>query len=363
MSAQKRSFLSKYLPVGVGSLFVAAATLMVIVSCSGESAKAKPNLVFKEAPKPGVVAKINGEDITEEQLIGDDRLDFFDLKKREYDLKMERLNKLMVDRILGAEAKKAGMSTEDYISKKIVGGEVKISPAEYKKFVAEKHIPEAQINDQVKERINSYLKEMKKTELVQNAVAKETKSNPVEVYFSKPKMQVNVDPGNAPMWGNANAKVTIVEFSDFQCPFCGRAAETVNEVKKKYNGKIKLYYRNYPLPMHKDARPSAEASMCVNEQGVDKFWKFSDFLFKNQDKLDAQNLEKWAKQAGADPKAFTECVASKKFASRVQEDMAYGEKVGVRSTPTFFINGQLVSGAQPIEVFSETIDDELANAK
>ena len=126
MSAQKRSFLSKYLSLSIGSALAAVLTLMVVVSCSEQQAKAKPNFVFKEPPRPGVVAKINGQDITEEQLIGDDRLDFFDLKKREYDLKMERLNKLMVDVILGAKAKAAGMSTEDYITKKVIGGEIKI---------------------------------------------------------------------------------------------------------------------------------------------------------------------------------------------------------------------------------------------
>ena len=362
MSAQKRSFQSKYLTLSLGSAFAAALTLMVVVSCSEQQAKAKPNIVFKQpAPAPGVVATINGQNVTEEQLIGDDRLDFFDLKKREYDLKMERLNKLMVEMILGADAKKAGMSTQDYIDKKVVGGEIKISPSDYKKFVAEKHIPEAQINDQVKERIMNYLKEMKKQDLVQNAIAKETKSSPVEVYFAKPKMQVNVDPGQgSPMWGKEGAKVTIVEFSDFQCPFCGRANDTVDQIQKKYSGKIKMYFRQFPLPMHKDARPTAEASLCVNEQGSDKFWKFNDIAFKNQDKLDAANLTKFAKQAGADEKKFSDCVAAKKFSAKVQEDMQYGEKIGVRSTPTFFINGQLVSGAVPIETFSEVIDDELS---
>jgi protein-disulfide isomerase len=356
MSFQAKILKSKSL----AATFVGVAGLIAIVACTDQSAKAKPNLVVKDPPRPGVVAKINGEEITEEQLIGDDKLDFFDLKKREYDLKMERLNKLMEEKFIGADAKKAGMSTQDYINKKLTGGDIKISDKDYKKFVAEKHIPEAQINEQVKERINSYLKEMKKQEIVQNYIAKETKSNPVEVYFAKPKMQVQVDPGNAPMWGNKDAKVTVVEFSDFQCPVCSRAAETVTELKKKYNGKMKLYFVQFPLPMHKDARGAAEASLCVNDQGTDKFWKFHDLNFKAQDKLDAANLEKNAKDAGADVAKFKDCVASKKFADQVQKDIEYGEKVGVRSTPTFFVDGQLVSGAVPIENFSEIIDDDLA---
>jgi protein-disulfide isomerase len=321
-------------------------------------------MVFKDAPKPGVVAKINGEEITEDQLIGDAQLELMQIKKQEYDLKMNQLNKMVTERVLGAEAKKEGLANADeYINKKILKGDIKITDAEYKKFVKEKNIPESNINDQVKERIYSYMKEQKREELVQGAVAKLTKNQPVEVYFKKPKSNIQVDIGDAPVTGGDNAKVTMIEFSDFQCPFCGRAAKTVEEVRKKYGNKIKIVFKQFPLPMHKDAMPAAEASMCVYEQGHDKFWKFHNIAFAAQDKLDADNLVKDAKASGADEKKFKECVAAHKYADYIKKDMAYGEKLGVRSTPTFFINGQLLSGALPIEQFSEVIDDELANAK
>jgi protein-disulfide isomerase len=101
--------------------------------------------------------------------------------------------------------------------------------------------------------------------------------------------------------------------------------------------------------------------MCVNDQGTAKFWKFHDLAFKNQDKLDPANLEKFAKESGADVAKYKECVSAKKFADYVQKDMEYGEKIGVKSTPTFFVNGQLISGALPIEAFSEVIDEELSS--
>src|SRR5205823_2818601 len=123
--------------------------------------------------------------------------------------------------------------------KKVVGGEVKVSDRDYKKFVAEKHIPETQINPQIKERIMSYLQSNKKQDMIQDYVAKLTRSTPIEVYFDKPKMQVNVEVGQGPIFGKEKAPVTIVEFSDFQCPFCSRAAETVDQIKKKYGGKVK----------------------------------------------------------------------------------------------------------------------------
>jgi protein-disulfide isomerase len=350
---------NKYFSVSLVTLLTTAAAFAVISACTDQQAKAKPNFIHKDPPSPGVVAKINGETITEDQLIGDDKLDFFDLKKREYDLKMERLNKLLVDKLVGAEAKAAGMSLDDYIAKKVTGGEIKISDKEYKKFVADKHIPESQINPQIKERIMSYLQTLKKQDLINEHISKLTKSNPVEVYFNKPKMEVNVDPGNAPSFGPENAPIKIVEFSDFQCPFCARGADVVHELKKKYGSKLHFSFKQFPLPMHKDARGAAEAAMCVNEQGADKFFKFHDMAFKNQDKLDSANLEKFAKDAGANVDKYKECVSAKKYSDAVQKDMDYGEKIGVKSTPTFFVNGQLVSGAVPIEQFSEIIDDSL----
>jgi len=347
----------------VATSITSAVLFAIIAACTNHDAKARPNFVYKDAPKPGVVAKIGDEEITEEALIGDDKLDFFDIKKHEYELKMERLNKLLIDKLIGAEAKKANMSTDDYIAKNVTKGELKISDKDYNKFVAEKHIPESQITPQIKERINAYLQNQKKQDLVQDYIAKLTKAHPVEVYFTKPKMMVNVEVGDAPIWGKKDASVTIVEFSDFQCPFCSRAAETVNELKKKYNGKIKIAFKTFPLPMHHDAMPAAEAALCINEQGEDKFWKYHDELFKNQEKLDAANLAKYAKDVGADTKKFDDCVKANKYKDAVQKNTSYGETIGVKSTPTFFINGQLVSGAVPIEQFSEIIDDELVAKK
>jgi protein-disulfide isomerase len=272
---------------------------------------------------------------------------------------MDRLKKVMVDQLVGAEAKKANLSLEEFILKKVTVGEVKISDKDYKAFVVERHIPESQLNPQIKERIMAYLQTIKKQGQLDDYVAKLTKTNPVEVYFKKPKMLVEVIPGNGPSFGKADAAVNVVEFSDFQCPFCSRGAETVSLLKKKYGGKIKLTFRQFPLPMHKDARLASEASMCMNEQDSGKFWKFHDLAFKNQDKLDKPNLEKYAKDSGGDVKKFNECLAAKKFADAVQKDVEYGEKIGVKSTPTFFVNGQLVSGAVPLETFSEIIDEEL----
>ena len=346
----------KYASLSLGTVLVTGLAFIIVSACTDQQAKAKPNIVQKDAPRPGVVAKIGGEEITEEMLIGDDKMDFFELKKREYDLRMDRLNKLMVEKLIAPEAKAAGMSMDDYISKKVVGGDIKISDKEYKKFVTDRKIPESQLNPEIKERVMNYLQTSKKQELLQAHIAKLTKAQPVERYFAKPKMEVKVEAGNSPSFGPADAPIQVVEFSDFECPFCSRGADVVHQLKAKYGNKMHFTFKQFPLPMHKNAAPAAEAALCVNEQGSDKFFKYHDILFKNQDKLDAANLEKFAKEAGANVDKFKECVTAKKFATAVQQDMQTGEKIGVKSTPTFFVNGQLVSGAVPIEQFAEIIE-------
>ncbi len=352
-------FSKKVLAVSLVGSVLLVASFSTMTACT-QNAKAKINFVHKDAPKQGVVAKIGNEEITEEMLVGDDKLDFFDLKKREYDLRMSRLEKLLIDKLVGAEAKKANLSLDEFINKKVLSGGIKVSDEKLKKFVADKHIPENQAsNPQIKERIIAYIQAGERQEMVEQYLAKLTKSSPVEVYFNKPKLVEQVDAGNAPFFGKKDAKVTIVEFSDFQCPYCAKGAEIVGQLKKKYGSKIKFAFRQLPLPMHPNAKPAAEASMCVSEQNPDKFWTYHDLLFKNQDKLDAANLAKFAKEVGADAKKFDECVKSKKYAEYVQKDMEYGEKLGVKSTPTFFINGQLLNGAVPLENFSEVIDEEL----
>jgi len=351
----------KYLSYTLATSLLTILSFAVITACSDRQAKAKANIITKAAPKPGIVAKIGGEEITEEALIGEDKMDFFELKKREYELKMDRVNRLITEKLIGAEAKKANMSLEDFVNKNVVKGDIKISDGDIKKFIAEKKIPEAQVNDQIKERIKQFMANEKRQNTIQAYIAKLTKSNPVEVYFEKPKMDVKIEIGNSPILGSKSAKVQIIEFSDFQCPFCSRAADTVHQIHKKYGNKVAVAFKQFPLPMHKDAKPASEAALCINEQSTDKFWKYHDLLFKEQDKMDAASLEAHAKAVGADLAKFKACFEGKKYAQAVEADMAYGEKVGVRSTPTFFVNGQIINGAVPIEQFAEVIDEELAN--
>lgn len=165
-----------------------------------------------------------------------------------------------------------------------------------------------------------------------------------------------------PVWGKADAPVTIVEASDFECPFCSRVVPTVDRIKKEYGpDKVRVVWKNNPLPFHKSARPAADAAVTVAALGGD-FWKFHDLAFANQKDLTPENLEKWAVAAGVDAQKYKAAYDGKKFAGKVDKDLAVSKQIGVRGTPHFLINGKPLSGAQPFEKFKEVIDAELAAA-
>ncbi|MEY4550894.1 MAG: hypothetical protein RL685_7089 [Pseudomonadota bacterium] len=163
-----------------------------------------------------------------------------------------------------------------------------------------------------------------------------------------------------PVWGKADALVTIVEASDFECPFCSRVGPTMERIKKEYGpDKVRLVWKNNPLPFHKAARPAHEAAATVQGLGGD-FWKFHDLAFANQKELTAENFEKWAVASGVDQAKFKAAFDAKKYAAKVDKDLAVGKQIGARGTPHFLINGKALSGAQPFEKFKEVIDVEVA---
>jgi protein-disulfide isomerase len=167
-------------------------------------------------------------------------------------------------------------------------------------------------------------------------------------------------PADSPAFGPKAAKVTIVAWSDFQCPFCSRVVPTLKQIEDTYAKDVKVVFRNQPLPFHDKARFAAEAAMAANDQG--KFWPMHDKLFANQQALDRENIEKYAKEIGLDMGKFKSAVDSGKFKAKVDADMAAGAEVGANGTPTFFINGRQLVGAQPFEQFKAVIDDEIKKA-
>ena len=178
---------------------------------------------------------------------------------------------------------------------------------------------------------------------------------PVRVMIQPPR--VSVSAGTSPARGQANAPIELIEFADFQCPYCLAASPTVKKVLDTYGDRIRFVYRNYPLPNHPQARPAAEAAQCANEQG--QFWPYHDRLFAESGKLSDADLKQTAAALGLDAAKFNKCVDEHKYRAVVDADAQAGNDAGVNGTPAFFINGRLLSGAQPFDAFKRVIDEEL----
>jgi len=155
--------------------------------------------------------------------------------------------------------------------------------------------------------------------------------------------------------GDFNAPITLVEFSDFECPFCARHYPTMKQILSNYQGKVRLVYKHYPLSFHPNAQKAAESSECADEQG--KFWEYHDKIFENQASgLNVDKFKQWAVELKLNAKKFNDCLDTGKYAAKVQADFQEGVQKGVNGTPATFINGQLVSGAMPYESFKQIID-------
>jgi predicted DsbA family dithiol-disulfide isomerase len=170
-----------------------------------------------------------------------------------------------------------------------------------------------------------------------------------------------VKPGNSPWKGAEDAPITIVEFFDFQCPYCIRANSTIKQIFKVYPNKIKLYLKNKILPFHKNATNAALASLAAHKQG--KFWEMRDILFKNSKTLTKENILKYAEEIGLKMEQFKKDMDSKELKDQVKADMAHAKELAVSGIPTFFINGRKIRGARPFNDFKKVIDEELAKLK
>jgi protein-disulfide isomerase len=166
-----------------------------------------------------------------------------------------------------------------------------------------------------------------------------------------------VEPGDAPARGPRNAPITVVLFSDFECPFCGKVEPTIAQLEKAYPGKVRVVWKNFPLPFHANAKPAAAAALAAGEQG--KFWPMHRKLFENQRALDGESLRRYARELGLDMRRFEAALASNKFAPVIEAETKQGRAIGVTGTPASFVNGRKIVGAQPLEVWKQIVEQEL----
>ncbi len=312
----------------------------------------------KDSPPPpataqgGNAATVDGQPISLAQL--DARV-----AKQLYDARQQALGDMVNEALLEKEAKSQGITIEALTQKEVNAKIAEPTPAEIDQvWEANKARMPGKTKEQVAPDIVKWLKDQKAAQLQQTFIQSLRAKYKVQILLEPPRVVVAVD--DDPFLGPADAPVTIVEFSDYQCPYCSRAEPVVKQVLEKYKGKVKFVYRDYPLSFHPFAAKASEASQCANDQG--KFWEFHDALYADQSKLSVPDMEATAGRLGLNAEKFKSCLDSGKHAAEVKKDMDDATKAGVNSTPSFFINGVAVVGAQGPEAFSDIIDQELAKS-
>ena len=266
-----------------------------------------------------------------------------------FDLKRQTLESMTNDYLIQQAAQQDKLSVDDYLKKEYSGKEG-VTEAAAKKFYDQNKTPSTAQFDKIKPQLMDMFNRQALLERLK-------KAEPVKILLEPQRVAVNSS--GHPAQGGKDATVTIVEFTDFQCPFCQKTESTLKELRTKYGDKIRLVHMDFPLPFHSHALDAAKAARCANEQG--KFWPYREALFANQSKLAPSDLKASAKTLGLNTAKFDTCFDSAKYDALIKADQAAGEKVGVDGTPAFFIDGRPLTGAQPATKFSEIIDDELAN--
>ncbi|MGE0451804.1 MAG: thioredoxin domain-containing protein [Vicinamibacterales bacterium] len=282
------------------------------------------------------------------------------LEQAIYIARRAAIEELVSNRLLDEEAKSRGLDRATLIQQEISAKTKQPTEEDVAAwYQANAGRVQGATLDEVREPIRSLLLQ-ERANMARSAFVDTLKARtPVAVSLDPPRTVVSA--AGRPARGPAGAKVEIIEFSDFQCPFCQRAYPTVQQVLETYGDRINLVYRHYPLPNHPNARPAAEAAACAADQG--KFWEYHDHLFGNPNQLTDAGLREQAVAIGLDSKAFNECVDSRRHKDLVDADVAAADAAGVTGTPAFFVNGRAIEGAQPFDAFKRVIDEELAAAR
>jgi len=306
-----------------------------------------------------VAAIIDNQIITIHEVIEPIKSQLYEAEQKLYELKLNQVKSMLLERLIKAHPFSKGM-TPDAFLKKYVIKDPQVTSQEIEMFIKQNKIPAEKINDELKVKVKNYILKEKESKKIAVWFAQQSLEHGVVINLKKPhRPRVSIPIDNAPTLGNPNAKVTIVEYSDFQCPYCAKAEGTVKELQKNYGDQIKIVYKQYPLGFHKDAFKAAEASLCAHEQSNEYFWKLHDYMLANPRKLSTTSLKNKSPDFGINKNQFSKCLDSGKYTERVNQEIAEGNRLGVQATPMFFVNGIVVRGAQPYQVFAKIIDEEL----
>ncbi|HEX4496608.1 MAG TPA: thioredoxin domain-containing protein [Thermoanaerobaculia bacterium] len=336
-----------------GALVLVAALGIYLPACSAQGQDKK---MTDSSNK--VLAVVDGKPITEAD-VRQANADQFKTLDREYQTNLHQLMESSLetaiqDRLVDAEAAARKVSKDQILA------EIKpavVTDADVDAFYEQNKAQIPRPKDQVAGQIKTYLEQQGQ---------QKARSEYFKTLEAKYKVDMKIEPirvevaATGPAKGPASAPVTIVEFSDFQCPFCSRLTPTIAEVEKKYGDKVRVVFRQYPLPFHQNAQKAAEASLCALDQG--KFWEMHDAMFADQSALGVDQLKAKAAGLGMNADKFNKCVDSGEKAATIAADQKAGSAAGVSGTPAMFVNGRFINGAVPIDQITTVVDDELRRA-
>ena len=340
---------------------MAAGAALVLAGCGGAGGTNKDAAGARRpaalAPAE-TVAEVAGQPITAAEL--DERAagGLVSLRQKEYNTRRQTLDRMISERLLGQEARARGVSVEELLRREVEQKVPRPTDAEVAAFYQEvAHRVGGRTLEEVRPDLTAALQQ-RAADARRRAFERELRDRAkVRVLLPVPRMDVPV-PANAPRLGPAEAPITIVEYLDYQCPYCQRAQATVDALLARYPDKLRFVYRDFPIEGHPGAMPAAKASRCAGDQG--KFWELHRALLARPSDFSPAELRARAAQVGLDVGAFEGCLASNRHEREIREAYDSGSRLGVESTPTFFVNGRMVVGARPLEAFQEVIDEELA---
>ena len=340
--------------------FAAGAVFLVwTVLCRPSASGAEPTT---KSVEPGVAATVGDQVVTREELETALTQQLAKLEEQKFQLMESKLDTLIEERLLTLEAKRRGITVEELVKAEVTSKVPDVTDAEVSGFMTQNKARLQGDESELRPKVRDYLRSQKEQVGHRAYLARLQQRIKVERFLEEPApTRVAVSAEGAFAQGPHDAPVTIIEFSDFQCPYCSRVVSTLTEIVRLYPKQVRLAYRDFPIAnLHPKAAKAHEAARCAGEQG--KFWEYHDRLFESQAQTSVADFKRFAEQLQLDRKRFTACLDSDKYAAAVQADVQEGIRLGITGTPTFFINGRLLVGALPLETFQRVIDRELRRA-
>src|SRR5262249_44602136 len=309
------------------------------------------------------MAEVNGVAITAQDLDRALGVEILDIEEQRYQLKRRELDALIRHHLLAQEAARRGTSVPALLDTEVTSKVPLVTEKEVEDFYQANRTQLSGNEAEIRKNLRASFQEQKLTAQRERFFQSlRSQARIVDRLQPPPVLRLHVSGSGTAIRGPADASVTLVEFSDFHCPFCKRVQPTLAELLKTYPDKVKLVYRDLPLDgLHPQARGAAEAARCAQDQG--KFWEYHDVLFDQAPKASVEDLKRYARKVGLDAEKFDSCIFQSTHHDAVQRDIDEATRLGLMGTPAFFINGRFVNGAQPIEKFVQIIEEELANGQ